>query len=235
MYDTKLKVVMNWSGGKDSALALYRLLQSELYEVVALITGIDKENRSSSVHGLPMSLLQQQAESIGIPLYTFEFNRDLTNYQSAIAEITGYFKDRRINTFAFGDLQSSNIKPAREKLLNPLGINVLEPLWVKCNEEVMNDFLHSEISATIIVADATIFPQTIIGKDLNRQTINSFPKGIDLCGESGEYHTLTYKGAIYQRAVKFRIDNSYLNKYNIRLNSGEIKSYAYWQAKIIPH
>ncbi|HRB19183.1 MAG TPA: hypothetical protein PKZ14_03805 [Chitinophagales bacterium] len=62
--------MFNWSGGKDSALALHKILQANQYEVVSLLTTINEITATSSIHGIPLNLLQKQADSIGIPLYT---------------------------------------------------------------------------------------------------------------------------------------------------------------------
>jgi hypothetical protein len=61
-------VVMSWSGGKDSALALHELRMSGQYEIVALMTSISEEYHRISHHGVREDLLERQAEAIGIPL-----------------------------------------------------------------------------------------------------------------------------------------------------------------------
>ena len=66
------KAVFNWSGGKDSALALHQVLQEDRYEIVALLTTVNRSTRRSSMHGIPTELLQRQADSIGIPLYVVD-------------------------------------------------------------------------------------------------------------------------------------------------------------------
>ncbi len=66
----KPKAVFNWSGGKDSALALHKVLQAGKYVIVALLTTVDAQKLTSSLHNIPLRLLQHQADSIGIPLYT---------------------------------------------------------------------------------------------------------------------------------------------------------------------
>ena len=68
----KEKAVFNWSGGKDSALALTQVLQEGRYDVVSLLTTVHRTTRQSSMHHIPQSLLKRQAESIGIPLFEVE-------------------------------------------------------------------------------------------------------------------------------------------------------------------
>ena len=68
----KIPAIFNWSGGKDSALALYRILQEDKYQVTSLLTTINRDTRRSSMHGIPIELLHRQADSIGLPLKVIE-------------------------------------------------------------------------------------------------------------------------------------------------------------------
>lgn len=231
MNNTK-KPVFNWSGGKDSALALQKVLANNDFEVIALLTTITKGTNKSSVHAIPLHLLQQQAKSIGIKLYVIEVNNDLSNYITEISKAVEIFKQQQVTHFIFGDLSSSNIFNYRKKIFNPLKIEVVEPLYNKTSQEVMEDFLSSGIKAKIIVANYDIFSKDIIGKDLNSTCINTMPKGIDICGEQGEYHSFVYEGSIFKTAIKYKIKATKKVAYDIKLDNNKIKTFTYWQAII---
>jgi diphthamide synthase (EF-2-diphthine--ammonia ligase) len=64
----KEKIIFCWSGGKDSALALNRILQDDRYEVVRLLTTCNEHFQRVSMHGVRVALLEQQAAAIGLPL-----------------------------------------------------------------------------------------------------------------------------------------------------------------------
>ncbi len=226
------KAVFNWSGGKDSALALYKILQQNEFEVIALLTTINEETGTSSVHSIPIEILQKQAESIGIPLYTVLFTKDLNNYDDKMRIAVNYFKEQNVTHFIFGDIFLADIKAYRESKLNPLGIEVVEPLWNKSPKQVMEEFLNSGIKSKIIVTQADKLGREFIGKDLDRSTINLFPNDIDVCGENGEYHSLSYAGGPFKNIVDFLILKTVKEVYNIKLENGEIKTYEYWQAEI---
>lgn len=53
----RIKAVFNWSGGKDSAHALLRAMQSGKYEIVALLTTVNRDTHRSTMHGIPTALL----------------------------------------------------------------------------------------------------------------------------------------------------------------------------------
>ena len=127
----KNKVLFNWSGGKDSALGLYKLLKSDEFEVVSLLTTANSITKRSSMHGIPAGLLHEQAKSIGIPLYLIEYapEEEMKGYEESMSKAVELFREQGVNYFAFGDIFLHDIRSYREGKLNPHKIEVLEPLW----------------------------------------------------------------------------------------------------------
>ncbi len=225
------KAVFNWSGGKDSALALQKILAEKEFEVIALLTNMNEETSKSSMHAIPLEILERQAESIGIPLYTVASSTALKNYDQKMSEAVQHFKELGVKHFIFGDIFLSDVKAYRESKLQPLGIDVVEPLWEKTSQEVIDDFLRSGIQSKIIVTQADLLNETFIGKDLDADLVNSFPENIDVCGENGEYHTLSYAGGLFQKEVEFTISETVKTSFDFTLDTGETKTFEYWQAE----
>lgn len=223
------KAIFNWSGGKDSALALYKILKTNEYEIVSLLTTITLETNTSSIHAIPVSLLYKQAEAIGIPLYTVALSKDLKTYEQGMLEAVNHFKGQNVNDFIFGDIFLEDVKAYRESKLNPLGINVITPLWGKTSDEVFNEFLASGIKSKIIVTQAEKLNESYIGKDLNIEFRNNLSNEVDLCGENGEYHTFSYDGPLFKNKVDFEITKVELISYKFTVD-GVLKTYDYWQA-----
>jgi len=229
----KQKAVFNWSGGKDSALALQKTLQGNEFDVVSLLTTINEETLTSSIHSIPAELLTSQAESIGIPLHMLLFAKDLTNYEDKMRETVEHFKKQGVTHFIFGDIFLADVKTYRESKLNPLGIEVVEPLWDKPSADIIADFIKSGIKSKIIVTQADKLDKIFIGKNLDQNTINSFPNNIDICGENGEYHTLSYAGGLFKKEIDFSISQINKISYDINLDNGQTKTFEYWQADVI--
>jgi len=82
-------LVMSWSGGKDSALALDELRRDPRYEVVAIMTSLSEEFRRVSHHGVREELLEAQAEAIGVPL-TFVYDGPCFGRPVAVRVITAF-------------------------------------------------------------------------------------------------------------------------------------------------
>ncbi|WP_312922857.1 Dph6-related ATP pyrophosphatase [Empedobacter brevis] len=226
------KAVFNWSGGKDSALALQKVLEGEEFEIIALLTTITAETNTSSIHGIPLELLKKQVESIGIPLYLVALTKDIKTYEDEMLKAVNHFKQLGVAHFIFGDIFLTDVKNYRESKLLPLGIEVVEPLWGKTSLEVMDEFLKSGIKSKIIVTQADKLDQSFIGRDLDRSVIDSFPINVDVCGENGEYHTFSYAGDLFKTPIDFAILETVLITHEFKLDTGEIKKCDYWQAKL---
>ena len=226
------KAVFNWSGGKDSALALQKMILKNEFEVIALLTTIDREAGSSTLHAIPFHILQAQAESLGIPLYVVKLNSKLQDDEAEMLKAIRHFKSLGVDHFIFGDIFLEYVKTYREEKLHPYGIEVVMPLWGKTSEEVIGEFLEAGIQAKIIVTDASKLDESFIGKKLTRSLINSFPAEIDCCGELGEYHTIAYNGPIFKNEVKFEIAETKFLSHDIGLSDGTTQQFSYWQAII---
>lgn len=224
------RIIFSWSGGKDSALALWQLLQDDNYVVEALVCSLEGQSLSSSVHQIPLAILQEQAQSIGLPLYTFELMQNLQDYEAQLSKVCNHFKSQGITAIAYGDLSSSGIMPIRQAFFNAQGIEVICPLWGKESNQVMSDFLKSGIKAKIIVGQCSFFDKHIIGKDLDVATVQSFPTEIDLCGELGEYHSIAYAGPLFKENIKIRLKDVVKKSYTIATSTQGECVFDYWQA-----
>ena len=224
------KAVFNWSGGKDSALALYKVLQQNKFDVVALLTTVNEETELSSMHAIPHSLLLKQAESIGIPLYPVFLPKHLQIYEQRMKDAANHFKAQGIEHFIFGDIYLTDVRKYREDRLYPLGIEVVEPLWNPNSNEVMQDFLASGIKTQIIVTDASKLGEAFIGQDLSLTVLDLMSAEVDVCGENGEYHTFSYDGGPFKYPVDFNIIETRKMSYEFKLDNGEEMTYHYWQA-----
>lgn len=229
----KKKAVFNWSGGKDSALALHKTLIEDEYEVIALLTTVNGETERSSMHQIPLRFLQAQADSIGVPLYPVMLRAGgMDGYETAMRETVEHFKKEGVNHFIFGDIFLHDVKAYREKQLAPYNIEVVEPLWNKTSEEVIAEFLASGIRTKIVITQADKLDSNFVGVDLDHSFIESLPKGIDPCGENGEYHTFAYAGGLFKKEVEFDLGEPEKVSYDIKMEDGNIQTFSYWHTSI---
>lgn len=230
----KIKAVFNWSGGKDSAHALWRAIRSGRYEIVALLTTVNRDTHRSTMHGIPMPLLEAQAESIGIPLQVVDLTPkgNMEDYAEAMSRAVEEFKARGVTHFIFGDIFLHDVRKYREQQLAPHGIEVVEPLWGQSSEEVMRDYLATGLKTVVVTTMADGLGAGAIGQVIDAGFVASLPAGTDPNGENGEYHTFCYDGPIFRSPVPFRLGEPFNESYDIRLDDGGTKTYTYWFADL---
>ncbi len=229
----KIKAVFNWSGGKDSSLALLKALRSGLYDITALLTTVNSAKERSSMHDIPLSLLEKQASSIGIPLYKVPLvpHGDMRDYENAMRQAVLHFRKKGVTHFIFGDIFLHDVMSYRRSQLEPYGITVVEPLWDTGTEEIMDEFLASGLKTVIVTTDASVLGSEYAGREITRNLVDSFPQGCDPCGENGEYHTFCYDGPLFSKPVPFSLHGEpYMRTYPVKLDDGSEKDYSYWFA-----
>ena len=226
----KKKAVLSWSGGKDSAHALYKIMnQSDEYEIVSLLTTINRSTSLSTMHNIPLEVLQAQSERIGIPLKVVELEPkgSMDDYSAAMEAVTKEFKVQGVTHFIFGDIFLHDIRSYREQQLAPLGMEVVEPLWGKSSMEVMDEFLETGLKTMVVTTMADGLGETAIGRLIDRAFIDSLPAEYDPNGENGEYHTFCFDGPIYSSPVPYRIGQLFSKSFDIGLDDGTKKTFTY--------
>jgi uncharacterized protein (TIGR00290 family) len=220
----------HWSGGKDSVLALSTLLAQSGVVVDRLVSTTHPERRESTVHGLPVELLEAQARSIGIELQTIPLpGVGLEGYVEVMRVAALQMRREGIDAFAFGDLTCSDVRRHKQDQFGPLGIEVLEPLWGMTSRECIEEFLQLGIQAVTVVVDASVLDKDDVGVRLDRRFIERLPEGADPCGEFGEYHSFAYDGPLFDSPIEFSLSAPRRLEREIGTTDG-IRRYAYWLA-----
>ena len=144
--ENKEKVLMFWSGGKDSALAIYELNQNPAYEVVGLITTFDRSTNRVPFHGIPDTLILEQAKLLKLPLQRIFLTHNATNdeYSNQVKTILSMYAKRGIKTVAFGDINLQDVREFKEKILLDLDMKAIFPLWGMDTKSVVTKFFRQD-------------------------------------------------------------------------------------------
>jgi uncharacterized protein (TIGR00290 family) len=203
----KTPVLFCWSGGKDSALCLHRVLACGRYEVVALLTTVNQQHRRISMHGVREELLDAQAESIGLPLEKMYVTVDGTNeeYNAAMRSILVRYKARGVETVVFGDIFLEDLRRWREDNMAEIGMRCLFPLWQNDTSKLIADFFDLQFRAVICCVSDAYLQARDVGRELDASFVQSLPAGVDPCGENGEYHSFAFSGPIFSYALPISI------------------------------
>jgi uncharacterized protein (TIGR00290 family) len=183
---TMTKAIFNWSGGKDSALALYHCLRDPAIEIKYLVTTINDAADRVSMHGVRTELLIKQAESIGIPLYQIRLPEmpDMETYDNAMRFHLEKFKSEGITHAVFGDIFLEDLKQYRDERLAEVDMIGIYPLWKRDSRELIDEFFSLGFETMIVCVQNRL--ERIVGKELTPELILSLPDDVDVCGENGE-------------------------------------------------
>ncbi|HET9097894.1 MAG TPA: diphthine--ammonia ligase [Candidatus Baltobacteraceae bacterium] len=199
----KERVLFCWSGGKDSALALHRLLRDPQYEVVALLTTYNEHFQRVSMHGISLALSEQQAQSIGLPLDKVFVGERSSNeeYTLKMAERMLAYKKQGVMTVAFGDIFLQDLREWREGNLDQIGMRAIFPLWKNDTRELVREFVGLGFASRICCVSDRHLDETALGREVDLDFVASLPPGVDPCGENGEFHSFAYAGPIFKEPL----------------------------------
>lgn len=199
------KAWMNWSSGKDSAMALHHLQQEGIRVPEFLFTTVNSAHQRVSMHGLRIELLKRQSEAIGLPLRIMEVPEfpDMQQYENQMQHHVEQFVSEGFSHAVFGDIFLEDLRKYREEKLRLLQIEAVFPLWKRDTGELMKFFLAKGFKAIVICTDDAKLDPSFCGRMLDASFLNDLPDGVDPCGENGEFHTFCFDGPIFKSPVMF--------------------------------
>lgn len=202
----KTPVILSWSGGKDSALALHALQQQTDYELVGLLTSVNDHYARISMHGVRESLLDAQADAIGLPLHKIRLSEKPSNseYEQKMSSALQVFKSQGIRHVAFGDLFLEDIRQYRLANLQLMDMQGLFPLWHRPTDSLAREFIAQGFKAKLCCVDGDALDMSFAGREYDMQLLDDLPPDTDPCGENGEFHSFVYDGPVFHRPVPVR-------------------------------
>jgi uncharacterized protein (TIGR00290 family) len=199
------KAYMNWSGGKDSSLCLYKALASNKYNIKFLLTSVNSAYNRISMHGVRRSLLEAQAHQIGIPLKTIELSEHpgMQEYESCMTKMVNELKVSGCTHSIFGDIFLEDLRMYREEKLKALDINCTFPLWKEDTTELVKIFIDLGFKSVIVCVNEKYLDKSFCGRAIDHSFLHDLPGNVDPCGENGEFHSFVYEGPIFKESIPF--------------------------------
>ncbi len=201
------KVLFAWSGGKDSALALYELQKTRRYDISALLTTVTKDYERISMHGVSQILLEQQADSLGLPLEKIFISKNSSNeeYETRMREVLTKYREAGVSSVVFGDIFLENVKQYRENNLEKVGMKGIFPLWGKDTAKLARAFIDLGFKAVVTCVDSYMLDKKFIGRTYDEQFLCELHSDTDPCGENGEFHSFVYDGPLFRERISFAV------------------------------
>lgn len=211
----KKKALFNWSSGKDSSLALYKTLQNLEIEIAYLLTSVNQQYQRISMHGVRVELLEQQAESIGLPLEIMQIPEmpSMEVYENVMSKTLAKLKKQGVTHSIFGDIFLEDLRKYREDKLAEIGFEGIFPLWNTPTLDLIQEFMDLGFKTIVVCVNERFLDKSFVGRIIDQDFINDLPKNVDICGENGEFHTFTFYGPIFSKPIDFLIGEIVYRKY----------------------
>lgn len=198
-------VIVAWSGGKDSMMALHEILCTGDHRVLALLTTVTEGYERISIHGVRRALLQAQTAALGFPLLEVRIPQLCPNavyeerMNAALAQAAERWPDA--TSVVHGDIFLEDVRRYRETMLARRGLRGLYPLWGKDTTALARAFLDLGYKALLTCVDTQAIPQSFAGREFDESLLRDLPPSADPCGENGEFHTFVYDGPLFRAPV----------------------------------
>lgn len=226
----------NWSGGKDSTLALYHILKNKAFDIRYLLTTVNAEADRISMHGVRSELLLAQAAALGIPAkkVSLPASTDMQAYETAMNQAISSLKAEHINDCIFGDIFLEDLRAYREQKLREAGISAHFPLWKRPTSELIREFIDLGFKTIVVCVDSSKLGDEFAGRIIDHEFIRELPAGVDPCGENGEFHTFVFDGPIFRNPVRFETSEQVIKTYESKNADQETTEYRFCFQELIP-
>jgi uncharacterized protein (TIGR00290 family) len=202
-------IILSWSGGKDSALALARLREDPRVQVVGLLTTVTAGYDRVSIHGVRRALLHAQGAALGLPVHEVTLQPESSNqaYDAALAGALGELRERwpEGRRVAFGDIFLRDVRQYREDRIAALGFEGVFPLWGEPPDELAREVIARGIRARLVCVDTQALSAAFAGRAYDGDLLAELPDGIDPCGENGEFHTFVSAGPGFRAPIPYDV------------------------------
>ena len=198
------KILLSWSGGKDSAWALHLLRQAGEFEVGGLLTTVNERFQRVAIHGFREELLERQAELTGLPLWKVDLPFPCSNeeYETRMASVCARAVSEGFEGIAFGDLFLEDIRAYRIEKLAGTGLEPIFPVWGIPTDRLAKEMKASGLRARLTCVDPRKVPAEFAGREWDAALLAELPNGVDLCGENGEFHTFCWAGPMFSGEIR---------------------------------
>lgn len=192
---------MSYSCGKDSTLALHKMIGAGNCPAYLLVM-INEENGRSFFHGADPEMMSSYEEALDIPVERVISGGE--DYHLKMEEALRRMKSEGVEMVCFGDIDIERNRRWSEERCENAGMEPMFPLWHADRKENVREIITLGYKCLIKSVNNTLLPKSLLGKFLDEEALKLMEeRGIDVCGENGEYHTLTVDGPIFGKPVKY--------------------------------
>ena len=192
---------ISWSGGKDSCAAHHRARTE--FDIVAAVTMFNEDGERSRSHGLRPEIVAAQIERMGLQPFTQRCT--WATYDAAFDRALADAALRGVTHVIFGDILFEEHRQWAMRLAAGQGLTAVEPLWGHSTIDLYRDFLALGGRARIVTVRSSELDESYLGRELDDHLLPELlARGVDPCGERGEYHTVVIDCPAFSRPLRLR-------------------------------
>ena len=234
----KPKAIFCWSGGKDSAYCLHKVLSEQLFDVTYLLTTVNDTHQRISMHGIREELLGKQAESIGIKLLKVKVSEGTNSeYERQMETTLLKAKSEGIQHVIFGDIFLEDLRAYREQNMAKIGMQCVFPIWKLDTKWLIHDFIAKEFKTVTCCINDGYLDENWVGKEIDKTFVEQLPGNVDPCGENGEFHTFCYDGPVFKKKIRFSIGEKVYKELEVKIDNictSPSNTKGFWFCDLIP-
>ena len=199
---TQQKFIVSYSGGKDSTLALYHAMQ--IGKAIGLIVMLEEQGLRSRSHAMSMEIIQAQANALGLPIITA--SSSWNDYETEFLKLLAHAKQQGAEVLVTGDLDMPEHGCWHDRITQQAGLKLCMPLWQRPHREVIEEFIQLGFKTMIVTVNLNLGMKVDdLGKVLTLDYIQELEnRGIDPCGEGGEFHSTVINGPLFTAPIAVR-------------------------------
>ncbi len=188
-------------------MALYRIRESNEFEINCLLTTVTDQFHRVSMHGVREELLDLQAKAVSLPLQKVMIPYPCPNqvYEEKMANALSALKVKRVTHAVFGDLFLEDIRKYREKNLARINIMPVFPLWLENTKALAREMMRVGFRAIVTCVDPRKLDASFAGREFDESFLRELPSGVDPCGENGEFHTFVFDGPMFKNPIRVKV------------------------------
>ncbi|MDB5242144.1 MAG: hypothetical protein JWP57_2769 [Spirosoma sp.] len=230
------KALMNWSGGKDSALALHRIWQQNDYAVQNLFTTVNNASGRVSMHGIRHELILAQANRLNLPLIQLNLPEEtsMTDYSQQVADQLAPLVKAGVTHSVFGDIFLEDLRHWREDQLATMGLMGVFPLWKVDSNALLEEFWAAGFQTIVVAVNGQVLDRSFCGRVLDRQFVADLPPDVDPCGENGEFHTFVFEAPYFSSPIVFSKGQTVERTYSFTNAQRQTQTSLYFFTDLLP-
>lgn len=213
---------MNWSGGKDSALALHKILEQNEFDVKFLLTSVNRHWQRISMHGVRRELLHRQAAMIGIELIELLLPEmpSMEVYETELNKTLDLLIENGVTHSIFGDIFLADLRAYRETQLSAKNLTAVFPLWEIPTRDLIAEFIALDFKALTVCVDAAKLDESFCGRLIDPDFVAELPAAVDVCGENGEFHSFVFDAPYFKSAIATTVGEIVFREYENAAQAG---------------